>query len=87
MKLFTEHPESVGETYFEHMRMSFSFGTKMLFASIGCFLHAIFPFLCVRTGSSAVSRLHHDMVTHRSKLDVKQDNRDTRPAFNERSNA
>lgn len=87
MKLFTEHPESVGETYFEHMRMSFGFGIKMLFASIGCFLHAIFPFLCVRTGSSAVTRLHNDMVSHRSKRDPNAASLDSRSSFKERSNA
>lgn len=28
--LFTEHPRSVGESYFEHMGMSASFGAAML---------------------------------------------------------
>ena len=67
MKAFTEHPESVGETYFEHMGTSFSFGLKMMFAGIGCFLHGIFPFLCTKTGSKAITDLHHNMVTHRDK--------------------
>jgi len=67
MKAFTEHPKSVGETYFQHMRMSFGFGGKMFLASIGCILHGIFPFLCVKTGSSTINDLHHDMVTHRDK--------------------
>ena len=67
MKSFTEHPTSVGETYFEHMKTSFSFGFKMLTASIGCFLHGVFPFLCVKTGSGTVTVLHQRMVTHRHK--------------------
>ncbi len=65
MKAFTEHPKSVGETYFQHMRTSFSFGGRMLAAGVGCFLHGLFPFLCVRTGSKAIGTLHHTMVTNR----------------------
>lgn len=67
MKAFTEHPNSVGETYFQHMRMSFRFGGRMLLASIGCFLHGLFPFLCVKTGSKAIIDLNHHMVTHRDQ--------------------
>lgn len=67
MKRFTEHPESVGETYFEHMRTSFGFGAKMLVSGMGCFLHGIFPFLCVKTGSETITTLHDRMVTHRDK--------------------
>lgn len=77
MKAFTEHPESVGETYFEHMRNSFGFGTKMLLAGIGCFLHGIFPFLCTTTGSSAIKTLHHNMVTHRDRRDLSRKATDT----------
>lgn len=68
MKQFTEHPESVGETYFQHMHSSFSFGIRMFFASFACFLHAIFPFLFVKTGSATIQTLHRKMVTHRSRL-------------------
>ncbi|MGJ8561405.1 MAG: DUF6356 family protein [Litorimonas sp.] len=67
MKTFTEHPASVGETYFQHMRTSFGFGTKMLVSGVGCFLHGIFPFLCVKTGSETITTLHNRMVTHRDK--------------------
>ncbi|MEL6829259.1 MAG: DUF6356 family protein [Pseudomonadota bacterium] len=67
MKPFTEHPHSVGETYFEHMRASFRFGLRMLMASLGCFVHGLFPFLCTSTGSSTITVLHRKMVTHRRK--------------------
>jgi len=32
-KLFVEHPESVGESYFEHLGVAFSFGFQMLGAA------------------------------------------------------
>ncbi len=65
--LFTEHPRSVGESYFEHMGMSASFGAAMFKGAAACFVHALIPGLCVRTGSGVVSDLHHRMVTHRNK--------------------
>ena len=70
MKAFTEHPESVGETYFQHMRTSFGFGAHMLLAGTGCILHGLFPFLCVKTGSNTIIKLHRKMVTHRDKRTV-----------------
>lgn len=68
-KLFTAHPQSVGESYFEHLLTSFGFGLRMLFASFACIAHAIFPFLCVTTGSKTITSLHLHMVSHRDKRD------------------
>lgn len=66
-RLFTEHPSSVGESYLEHMGQALSFAGPLLLASLACFVHAIFPFLCVKTGSRAVTRLHQRMVTNRDR--------------------
>lgn len=66
-KSFTEHPASVGETYFEHMGSAFGFGSKMVVAGIACLLHGFFPFLFERTGRTCVQELHHRMVTHRDR--------------------
>jgi hypothetical protein len=63
--LFTEHPASVGETYWSHLLRASWFGGRMLLAAGACFAHAIFPFLFVKTGSQAITRLHAAMVTHR----------------------
>ena len=64
-KLFSEHPNSVGESYVEHMGMAFGFGAKMILCGAACLLHGLFPFLFVRTGSNAIHDLHRRMVTHR----------------------
>ncbi len=64
-KLFTEHPASVGESYFEHMGMAFSFGAKMVLCGLACLLHGFFPFLFKRTGSEAIACLHDRMVMNR----------------------
>lgn len=64
---FTAHPESVGESYVEHMGTAFSFGGRMLFGGLACLVHGLFPFLFTRTGSAMISRLHDEMVAHRVK--------------------
>ena len=70
MKAFTQHPNSVGESYLQHMRVSFGFGGRMFVAAIGCFLHGLFPFLCVRTGSRAIHDLNHNMVENRDRREA-----------------
>jgi hypothetical protein len=65
-RLFLQHPHSVGESYLEHQRQALGFGFSLLVAALACFIHAIVPGLCVRTGSTAITRLHDRMVVHRT---------------------
>jgi len=58
MNAFTEHPRSVGESYWRHMGVALSFAGSLLLAAAASLVHAIFPFLCTRTGSGIVMRLH-----------------------------
>lgn len=67
MRLFTDHPATVGETYFEHMAMAFGFGSRLVLSGLACLLHGIFPFLFVRTGSEAVCDLYDRMAAHRDR--------------------
>lgn len=67
MKLFTSHPNSVGESYLEHMSMAFGFGARLVVSGIACLLHGIFPFLFVKTGSETVGELHDRMITNRDR--------------------
>lgn len=64
-RLFTEHPASVGETYGEHFVTAATFSIRLLAASFCCAVHAILPFLFVKTGSRMINELHGRMVTHR----------------------
>jgi hypothetical protein len=64
---FLEHPRSVGETYFEHMRAAFSFSAALFVAALACAVHALAPALHTRTGSRAVTRLHDRMVSARRR--------------------
>ena len=79
-RAFTEHPASVGESYFEHMGMAFSFASKMIGAGFCCLLHGIFPFLFVRTGRDCIADLHYKMVTHRDRRTQVDDQAKPAPA-------
>jgi hypothetical protein len=65
---FTEHPANVGETYGQHFVAAMGFSFAMLRGAVCCALHAIFPFLCVDTGSQAIAELHEHMVEKRNRL-------------------
>lgn len=67
-RAFSEHPESVGETYFEHFSHANSFGVRMVLGGFACMLHGLLPFLFVKTGSKQIETLHGRMVVNRSKL-------------------
>jgi hypothetical protein len=60
--LFTEHPEAVGESYFEHMGVALSFAGPLLAAGLAALVHAFLPFLCVTTASATVKRLYARMT-------------------------
>ncbi|HVH78334.1 MAG TPA: DUF6356 family protein [Stellaceae bacterium] len=64
---FTDHPASVGETYFEHLRTAGGFAAKMIRGGFACLVHALLPFLFTHTGSGVVAELHTKMVTSRRR--------------------
>ena len=64
-RLFVTHPQSVGESYFEHQRVAFSFAGNLLFAGCACLLHAFIPGLCERTASKRIEALHSRMIANR----------------------
>jgi uncharacterized membrane protein YjjP (DUF1212 family) len=66
-RLFIDHPKSVNETYIHHFFTSISFSMKLFKAAIACFIHALVPGLCIKTGSKAITELHVKMVTFRVK--------------------
>jgi hypothetical protein len=66
-RAFTEHPESVGETYFEHMASASGFAATMAAGAAACFLHGIFPFAFQKSGSRRIVELHQRMVANRHR--------------------
>ncbi|MCF6776616.1 DUF6356 family protein [Thiotrichales bacterium 19X7-9] len=54
---FTEHPHSIGESYFKHMQNALSFGFCLFCASLACFIHALLPFLFKDTATNKLATL------------------------------
>lgn len=73
---FSRHLEDVEETYFEHLRHALSFALVMLWGAVCCLIHALLPFLCEKSGSRIVSRLHDRMVLNRHGLGRAQTEQD-----------
>ncbi|HEV2676264.1 MAG TPA: DUF6356 family protein [Aliidongia sp.] len=57
LRLFTEHPASVGESYFEHLKFASRTGATMVVGGCACFVHGLMPFLCTTTGSRTIRAL------------------------------
>jgi hypothetical protein len=68
-RLFTEHPASVDETYGEHLIAASSFSLAMFIAALACLVHAVLPFMFVRTGSEAIESLYDRMVANRRRFE------------------
>lgn len=66
-QLFTDHPASVGETYWQHLGMAWGFSWRLMAAALACLVHALLPFLFVRTGSKAITELYDRMVVNRQR--------------------
>ncbi|MFT6406628.1 MAG: hypothetical protein ACJAQ6_000038 [Arenicella sp.] len=69
---FLDHPESVGESYFQHLIAASGFAVRLVWAGLACFMHGVFPFLCVKTGSGIINQLHDSMLTHRGQIATDQ---------------
>ena len=62
MNPFTDHPSSVGESYWQHMAFALRFGGRMAVGAAAAMLHALLPFACVTTAS----RINDELVAMRA---------------------
>ena len=56
--IFTDHPDSVGETYLQHMGFALWFAGWLLAAGFAALVHAILPFLFEKTASQIIAMLY-----------------------------
>lgn len=63
MSLFTDHPQSVGETYGQHLKFAVRLGVTLIGAGLAAIIHGIFPFLCQRTASQVIRKLYEKTCT------------------------
>lgn len=57
IKYFTKHPESIGETYFQHLWFTARCGFRMIFAGIIVIFHGLFPFVFQCTATNILFNL------------------------------
>ncbi len=57
-RIFVNHPQSVDETYFEHMRFAGWFATRLLMAGAAAVIHAIIPCLFEKTAGRMIGEMH-----------------------------
>lgn len=56
-RVFTDHPATVNETYFQHMQFALSFAFWLGVAAGAALIHAVIPALCETTASRIIRRL------------------------------
>lgn len=62
-RVFTDHPASVNETYFGHMKFAFGFAFWLGIAALAALIHAVIPALCETTASRILKRLSARITT------------------------
>lgn len=72
-RLFTEHPASVHEGYWQHFANAMGFGLRMVWGGIVCMIHALIPGVYCTKASEMIGELHDRMVVNRRRLSQSQD--------------
>ncbi len=55
---FIDHPASVNETYFEHLRFAVGFAATLFAAGGAALIHALIPPLFETTASRLIRKMH-----------------------------
>ena len=57
-EIFIDHPASVDETYFQHMRFAARFSAVLFAAGAAALIHALVPCLFEKTASNRIRKLY-----------------------------
>ena len=60
-KAFLAHPESVNESYFEHMGAALRYAGTFAFCAFCALVHAFLPFMFEKTASTIVKKMVANM--------------------------
>ena len=66
--IFKEHPNAVGETYFQHFLTSCSFGIKLILIAFQAFIHAIFPWCFEYSTSERIRKLNNILESRKNSI-------------------
>ncbi len=71
----TDHPASVGQTYFEHFKFAVKVSTSLLKAFSACLIHAIYPPVHKNTASATIAELHNRIEQRKASelIDISRD--------------
>jgi hypothetical protein len=67
-RLFTEHPATVNESYWQHFASAMGFGFRMIWGGLVCMVHAVIPGVCCTKASEMIGELNDRMITNRRRL-------------------
>ena len=67
-RAFTEHPAAVGETWGQHATTAFGFALSLQIAALAALVHAVLPFMFVKTASRIITQLYGHMISHRARI-------------------
>jgi hypothetical protein len=70
---FTDHPNSVGETYMQHAAFACRYGAKMTAGGIAALMHGILPFLFQTTGSRITRELNRTLDESAARAAAKKE--------------
>lgn len=62
-RIFIDHPQSVDETYFEHMRFAGWFAARLLVAGSAALIHAVIPCLFEKTASRMIYKMYARLMS------------------------
>ena len=66
MKLFTDHPRTLGMSWLGHGRGAAAIGATMVTAGLACIVHALVPGWFTQTAGRTVDSLHEQMVRRKA---------------------
>ena len=66
--LFTDHPQAVNESYFEHMAFALKFSGRLFRAALAAFAHGFVPGVCETTASSAILEMNDEIRARRTEM-------------------
>ena len=68
--IFKDHPNSVGETYFQHLLKAMSFVIKLNLIAARAFVHAIFPWCFKDSVSNQIKELNDILQARRDSNSI-----------------
>ncbi len=66
VSFFTEHPNSINESYCQHLLKASCFSWSLFVTALACLVHAFLPFIFVDSASKNVAELY-ESINRRGK--------------------